>query len=72
MSHYLRKICVAIAAFLVVALGIVASGHVRATRDGVVVQDQDVSLDPRVGRYEQRYQVRESQPVLISADGGRP
>jgi len=49
-----------------------ASGHVRATRDGVVVQDQDVSLDPRAGRYEQRYQVRESQPVLISADGGRP
>ena len=49
-----------------------ASGHVRATRDGVVVQDQDVSLDPRVGRYEQRYQVRESQPVLVSADGGRP
>jgi len=49
-----------------------ASGHVRATRDGVVVQDVTVSLDSREGQYEQRYQVRESQPVLISADGGRP
>jgi hypothetical protein len=43
-----------------------ASGHVRVTRDGAVVQDQDVSLDSRVGRYEQRYQVRESQPVLVT------
>jgi len=44
-----------------------ASGHVTATRDGAVVQDASVSLDPRVGRYEQRYQVRESQPILVSA-----
>jgi hypothetical protein len=49
-----------------------ASGHVRATRDGVVVQDESVALDAREGRYEQRYQVRESQPVLVSAEGGRP
>jgi hypothetical protein len=41
-----------------------ASAEVRASRDGVVVQSETRSLQPRVGQYEQRYQVRESWPVL--------
>jgi hypothetical protein len=44
-----------------------ASARVRATQDGAVVQDETRSLPPRVVVYEQRYQVRESQPVLRSA-----
>ncbi len=44
-----------------------ASAHVQASRDGGVVQDETLSLPPRIGQYEQRYQVRESQPVLRSA-----
>jgi len=43
------------------------SAHVRVTRDEVAVQDENRSLQPRMGVYEQRYQVRESQPVLQSA-----
>lgn len=46
-----------------------ASAHIQASRDGAVVQDETRSLDPRVGHYEQRYQVRESWPVLVTSSG---
>jgi hypothetical protein len=44
-----------------------ASAHIQASRDGVVVQSETRSLGPRVGQYAQRYQVRESWPVLRTA-----
>jgi hypothetical protein len=43
-----------------------ASAHVQASRDGAVVQSETRTLQPRVGVYQQRYQVRESWPVSIS------
>ena len=43
------------------------SGHVVATRDGVVVQDTTIALPERTGLFSGRYQVRESQPVLRSS-----
>jgi hypothetical protein len=49
-----------------------ASAHIQASRDGVVVQSETRSLYPRVGQYEQRYQVRESWPVLRSAAQNYP
>jgi hypothetical protein len=41
------------------------SGHVVATRDGSVIQDETRALLGRTGEYSARYQVRESQPVNI-------
>jgi hypothetical protein len=42
-----------------------ATAMVRATRDGAVVLDETRALQNRVGNYEMRHQVRESQPVLV-------
>jgi len=44
-----------------------AVGTVRATRDGAVVQNDTLSVGSRVGEYEARYQVRESQPIVRSS-----
>jgi hypothetical protein len=45
-----------------------ASAHIQASRDGAVVQSETRALEPRVGVYQQRYQVRESWPVSVSAN----
>ena len=42
-----------------------ATARVRATRDGAVVLDETRALQNRVGNYDMRHQVRESQPVLV-------
>jgi hypothetical protein len=42
-----------------------ATAMVRATRDGAVVLDETRALQNRVGNYDMRHQVRESQPVLV-------
>jgi hypothetical protein len=42
------------------------SGHVIATRDGAVVENTTLSLPQRTGLFSARYQVRESQPVLVA------
>jgi hypothetical protein len=44
------------------------SGHIVATRDGSVIQDETRALSGRTGEYSVRYQVRESQPVNILGD----
>lgn len=42
-----------------------ANAIVHATRDGAAVLDETLPLADRVGDYDLRYQVRESQPVIV-------
>jgi hypothetical protein len=42
-----------------------ASAAVQATRDGAGVLNETLALPVRTGDYDLRYQVRESQPVIV-------
>jgi hypothetical protein len=42
-----------------------ASAAVQATRDGASVLNETLALPVRTGDYDLRYQVRESQPVIV-------
>ncbi len=42
-----------------------ASAAVHVTRDGATALDETVALADRFGEYDLRYQVRESQPVIV-------
>jgi hypothetical protein len=41
------------------------SANVHVTRDGAAALDETLALADRVGDYDQRYQVRESEPVIV-------
>jgi hypothetical protein len=41
------------------------SAIVQVTRDGAAALDETLALADRLGDYDQRYQVRESQPVIV-------